>query len=202
MNGIPLPEAARQLSGIVVRTLWVLFAGFCLAPVVYLGLYFLVASGDPGRLGVAGETPAQWDQWRFLFGIAGIAALYVSFRLRAARLDPRRFGRRARKMLERLASAGGDNQGADAQSAQQSDMDRAQRLNQAFQDLVGQMATDHVLLWALVEVPDILGLVDWLVSGQNRYLFGLIAISCLGLFAHRPRRGRVEAALQSLWTVR
>ncbi len=181
MDMISSPHAAGELRDLVMRTLWTLFAAFCLALVGYLALYFF--SGSHGGM-MTPESLASWEQWRLLFGIGGLTALYVSLRIRGVRLAPKRFAQAARKALARAA---GQPQNPAA-------------TNQAYERLIGRITMDHVLLWSIVEIPAILGIVDWMVSGSSRQLFALIGMSALGLFAHRPRANQVETLLNAMRT--
>ena len=178
-----IPEPVQDLGRVVVRTLRILFAGFCLAPAGYLALYFILG-GTRVSSSALGKGP-EWDQWRFFFMAAGLASLYASYRVRMVRLDPERIVRWARARLAHQASAGKDSP-----------------LPRVLQDLVGRIALDHVILWALVEIPSILGVIDWLITGDSRYFFGLVGLSILGLLIHRPRASRVAAILESFWDER
>ena len=179
MDMISSPRAAGELRDMMMRTLWTLFAAFCLALVGYLAL-FLFAGSRGGMM--TAEALKTWEQWRLLFGIGGLTALYVSLRVRGVRLAPKRFARAARKALAR-ATAQTDNPGA---------------THQAYERLIGRITMDHVLLWGIVEIPAILGIVDWVVSGSSRQLLALIGMSALGLFANRPRANQVETLLDAM----
>jgi hypothetical protein len=164
-SGDPLAEITR----IVTRTLWILFGGFCLAPVGYLVvLLALNPSADEGFAGLAGGVPGHWDQWQFFFAVAGIVCIYASFRLRRFLLNPARLLERARR-------------GTAATSGPLAHPEM-------IQELIGRVTLGHVLIWALVEIPSVLGVIDRLISGDSRFFLGLIALTFIGLYAQRPSR--------------
>ncbi|MFH1143215.1 MAG: hypothetical protein V1774_01565 [Candidatus Eisenbacteria bacterium] len=190
MSERSLAPAGRDLGRAIVRTLWVLFAGFCLAPLSYLVLFFVLDRHriTPGT--GARPLPADWEQWRFLFGVIGMATLYISYRLRSVRLDPERVRRRLREKL------GGPLQPGNPGTPPVRGISESARLSRSIQDLVGRIAADHVILWALVELPSLLGVADYLLTGESRAFFGLLALTCIGLFFNRPNPARVAAIFE------
>lgn len=166
----PLPhDPLAEMRGIVMRTLWLLFAGFAFAVLVYLVLFLLTSIGESGR-GLAGASsdPLYWSQWQLVFLVAGIVTLYASYRMRTILLDPARLSRKV----------------ANAQRAG------------AAQELVGRIVLGHVLIWGLLEVPALLGIVDRIVSHSSRHFIALITMSAIGMALHRPNAGRVDEILR------
>jgi len=181
MAPMTIPSPAYDLRRAVRRTLWILFGGFCLAACSYVALFLVLSLTHPGGLGLLNPLPTNWDQWRFFFGALAVAMVYASFRLRMSRLDPARLVRRARERAEaRGRETPSRTNGSQAEA-------REARL---LQDLVGQWITGHVMVWSLAEVPAILGVILLVLSGDGRYFLGMVAVSAIALFAHRPRDGR------------
>ncbi|MCK4412354.1 MAG: hypothetical protein KAY32_02300 [Candidatus Eisenbacteria sp.] len=182
----PLQDPVAEIVRIVIRTLWILFAGFCLAPAAYLLVLLAIAPGEgAGMQGLAGEAPAQWDQWQFLFAATGIVCIYASFRLRRYVLNPTSLRDRALQSVEKEAAARGGG-----------------ALPQMIQGLIGRLALGHVLLWALVEIPAILGVVDRFVSGETRFFVGLVILTGIGLYAQRPSRKWIAGLLHDVLRAR
>lgn len=174
-GGDPLADITRA----VTRTLWILFAGFAFAVLSYLVL-FVVTSGPTGRLALGSSPagPAYWRTVQIVFLVAGIAALYGSFRLRAWLLDPVRLARRVADPRPSGAPPGSDPAGA-------------------AQELIGRIVFGHVLLWGLLEVPALLGVVDRIVGRESWGFVALITMSAIGLALHRPCPRRVAEILRA-----
>jgi hypothetical protein len=187
-------DPLAEMRGIVMRTLWLLFAGFAFAVLVYLVLFLLTSIGEGGR-GLAGASadPLYWSQWQLVFLVAGIVTLYASYRMRMILLDPARLSRKvAGARLAAAAAAAAPESGAteaDAAAARGA-------VAGAAQELVGRIVLGHVLIWGLLEVPALLGIVDRIVSHSSRHFIALIAMSAIGMAFHRPNAGRVDGILR------
>jgi hypothetical protein len=175
-------DALTQMTRVVTRTLWILYAGFAFAILAYLVIFLLTSAWD-NRLGTSAsrQLPMYWDQWQMVFLLAGVVALYASWRLRTTLLDPKRLARKAAQL-----------QAAFAQS-----QDGSAAAAGAAQELVGRIIFAHVIIWGVLEIPALLGIVDRIVSGQARCFVALVAISAIGLALQKPNPGRVAAALRA-----
>ena len=68
---------------------------------------------------------------------------------------------------------------------------KSQLLNRAFeQQQVQQVQQAYVIAWAVTEVGALLGLIDYLVTG-DRYYYVLFIIAACGQLLHFPRREHV-----------
>ncbi len=61
------------------------------------------------------------------------------------------------------------------------------------QQRVERVQQGYIIAWALTEVAALLGLLDYLVTG-NRYYYVLFLIAAIGQLLHFPRRQHVLAA--------
>jgi hypothetical protein len=171
-----LRDPIGEAVDLVMRTLRVLYIAFWGSLIVYalvlLVFLPLTRTEEPARAAL----PTNWPQWQLFFGIAGIALLYLSQRLRGALIDPKQIHKRI------LRSSG----------------ETAPSAVNALTQGMARIVSGHVFLWCIVEVPALLGVIDRLMSGEVRYLAVLCAMSAAGLFQHRPRRDRVEASFAGL----
>ena len=78
----------EQTVDLVTRTLRILYAAFWFALAAYLVLLVVILPLTPAPAEARPLLPRNWSQWRYFFGMAGIASLYISQRLRAALTDP------------------------------------------------------------------------------------------------------------------
>ncbi|MBM3316859.1 MAG: hypothetical protein FJY75_03305 [Candidatus Eisenbacteria bacterium] len=189
-GGDPLAEISRAVD----RTLWILYAGFAFAVLVYLVLFLLMSVPGAGGPSAGGSDPeAPWPAWRYAFLAAGIASLYASFRLRPALLDPRRLARRVERSdaasLRAESAAGGPGGAPPGRWAH----DRAA----AAREFVSRVILGHVLLWGILEIPALLGVVDRILGGETGVFIALIAMSAIGLAAHRPDSARTAEILRA-----
>jgi len=179
------PDPIAEMVRIVTRTLWILFAGFAFAVIAYFVLFLLTRSGESTLEALRQvDRPAHWEQWQFFFVALGLAAVYVSRRLRGRLLGVERIRRTAQRSA-RAATAGSAARG--------------EALGRVFQDVVARIIVGHVILWGLVEIPAVLGVVDRMVSGEARYFLVLILLTAFGLYLHRPSPARIAGLLRSLW---
>ena len=202
------PDPVGTLVRLMLRTLWMLYAGFWFSLVLYalvlLVLPTLMGDGPlGGPRGVVRQLPDNWDQWQFFFAAAGVVALYISYRLRLWLLNPQRVRRGASniyELAETLQPGGSspeEGPGVDrTESAVSPEVPPgAENLGRAVQDLLGRTAMGYVVLWALVEIPAVLGVVDSLISGDLRLFVGLGILAAIGLYIHRPSRDRIAEIL-------
>jgi hypothetical protein len=189
-------DPLAEMRGIVMRTLWLLFAGFAFAVLVYLVLFLLTSIGESGR-GLAGAAtgPLYWSQWQLVFLVAGIVTLYASYRMRMILLDPARLSRKVTNARRVAASTSAEAPptGATARDAAAA---ASGAVAGAAQELVGRIVLGHVLIWGLLEVPALLGIVDRIVSHSSRHFIALITMSAIGMALHRPNAGRVDGILR------
>jgi hypothetical protein len=71
-------------------------------------------------------------------------------------------------------------------------------LSRAVQHLFGRIILIHILLWAIAEVPVLLGLVDQFVSGDTKFFAGMFLLSALALAIRRPSGARLQEILAPL----
>ncbi len=167
MDDVQRPSDA--LVVMVMRTLRMIYLSFWFALAAYaIVLLWLVPLAHLHVGASPAGRPANWTQWQFLFAVTGIAALYLSHRIRPLLLGAGRLQAGAMRL----------------------------EADRRVPDLIGRLTMRHALLWTLVEVPAVLGVIDRLVSGELRYFLALLGTSCLGLAVHRPTRERTIEILQ------
>ena len=165
-----------QAVDLVVRTLRILYIAFWATLAIYIVVLLVVLPLTRAGSPTPDAIPEKWTQWQLFFGIAGIALLYLSQRLRGTLIDPK-------SIHKRIPAASGPD---------------ALPIATALTQVMARTVSGHVFLWCLVEVPALLGVIDRLISGELRYLAALAAMSAIGLASHRPSRNRVEETFAPL----
>ncbi|MCK4302963.1 MAG: hypothetical protein KAY24_01855 [Candidatus Eisenbacteria sp.] len=181
--------AAEQFILLVIRTLRLLYVAFWVSVLICAGVVtFITITVKPhtGKgLEAASQLPRDWDQWQFLFVAAGLVCVYLMYRLGHVLLRPERFWHGARNLRELAAQL----DPAWSSAAKPS-------LTPAVQHLFGRIVIAHAILWAVAEIPMILGLVDQFVSGSQQLMLWMTLLSALALIIRRPQRSRIQAILE------
>lgn len=191
-----ISDPADALKRLTLRTLWMLYAGFWIAILLYLVVLIAlpqIAGGDSAAGFGAGTRPANWEQWQFFLVALGLASVYLSYRLRPFLLDPRAIRRGAANIYELAAQYD-----SKTESATGGDRLESRQISRAIQDILGRTVGRFVILWILVEVPAIVGVIDRMLSGEIRLFLGMLVLSAIGLVLQRPAADRLGNLLGEL----
>ena len=195
------PTPARQFTSLISRTLWIAFAAFAFSALVCGAIGVMASmllSNSPTGLNAARQQPTDWGQWQFLFGMIGLVCVYLMHRLGRILLNPARFWQGAGSLDElgaRLASQTAEG----VTPGLFSDEQRREVRTKALQHLFARIVLAHIVLWAIAEVPVILGLVARFVGGGDERLFwGMFLMTGMAMFVRRPSRSVLNNILAPL----
>ncbi len=207
MNAQPASRAhpAEQLLALTARTLWLLYAAFWLALIVYAAIALALPrlpGPAPGAAatGTAGPGMAV-SPVQILLLVAGAGCLLLAVRIGQAWLRPERLWAGAQSLeglAAHLAQRGGASRAAGAPGGPGQEA-RQQALARAVQHLLGRIVMAHVVPWVIAEAPALLGLLDRFLSGSRSVWPVLMALCAAGLVLRRPARARLREVLDPIY---
>jgi len=189
----------EQLFQLVKRVLWSIYLIFWLSWVACSGVLggIWIAKSRSDFEPVSGANEAFSD-WQFLLVAIAFASIYISFRLSAHLMRPERIWEGTRNLVDLTRKLEARKQGK-AQAGksrfsapQESKEDDRSKLAYAVQHILTRIVIAHLTLWILVEIPLILGLVDFLLHEDWRVFLCLGLLTAVGLYLRRPIKSRLD----------
>ena len=192
----------EQLFQLLTRILWGLYLIFWLSWLICAALIGGVALMN-SRSGTAVETGTvtQFSDWQFLFIAIAMVSIYLSFRLNGFLLRPDRIWEGAKDLtdlalqLERKKKKKEKTELDEISAMRETKDNHHTALSNAIQHVLSKVVISNLILWLLVEIPLILGLVNYFYNDDWQLFLWLGLLTAVGLFLRRPSRSQLEELL-------